>query len=473
MHFTTANQSRICRAYLVSVADIYLDLERKLMEQTFMKEKPIKPLVISMALPMVISMLVNSLYNIVDSYFVAQISEEAMTALSLVYPIQNLITSIAVGFSIGVNATIAFYLGAGNQKKADKAATDGILFNIVHGILLLVGCFLFMPAFLRFFTANEMVISYGLTYSRIAFSFSVVITVGIAFEKIFQSVGRMKVSMISMMAGCIANIILDPILIFGVGPVPEMGIKGAAIATGVGQVITLIAYLLFAHFRPLPLTISFSKWYFDKGILGRLYGIGIPATFNMALPSFLITALNTILTAFSGTYVLVLGVYYKLQTFLYLPANGIIQGIRPLIGYNYGAKEQERVKQIYRFSLMLIVGIMVIGTGLCELLPKQLMGMFTKNPSTLQLGVSALRIICLGFIVSSVSVTFSGTLEGLGKGIPSFIISLLRYVVIIIPTAFILSRFYGAKGVWMAFGIAELLTAVVAGIIFRRNYEHT
>lgn len=442
------------------------------MEQTFMKERPIKPLVLSMALPMVISMLVNSLYNIVDSYFVAKISEEAMTALSLVYPIQNLITSIAVGFSIGVNATIAFYLGAGNQKKADKAATDGVIFNTVHGALLLIGCWLGMPAFLRFFTSDETVIAYGLTYSRIAFSFSIVITVGIAFEKIFQSVGRMKVSMVSMMAGCIANIVLDPVFIFGIGPVPAMGIRGAAIATGIGQVITLLVYLWFVVFRPLPVRITFTKWYLDKDILGRLYGIGVPATFNMALPSFLITALNTILTAFSGTYVLVLGVYYKLQTFLYLPANGIIQGIRPLIGYNYGAEEKKRVKQIYRFALTLIICIMIVGTGLCEFLPSQLMGLFTNNPDTLAAGVTALRTICLGFVVSSVSVTFSGTLEGLGKGMPSFVISLLRYVVIIIPAAFVLSRFFEAQGVWMAFGVAELLTAVAAYGIFAKHFTH-
>lgn len=442
------------------------------MEQTFMKERPIKPLVLSMALPMVISMLVNSLYNIVDSYFVAKISEEAMTALSLVYPIQNLITSIAVGFSIGVNATIAFYLGAGNQKKADKAATDGVIFNIVHGALLLIGCWLGMPAFLRFFTSDETVVAYGLTYSRIAFSFSIVITVGIAFEKIFQSVGRMKVSMVSMMAGCIANIVLDPVFIFGIGPVPAMGIWGAAIATGIGQVITLLVYLWFVVFRPLPVRITFTKWYLDKDILGRLYGIGVPATFNMALPSFLITALNTILTAFSGTYVLVLGVYYKLQTFLYLPANGIIQGIRPLIGYNYGAGEKERVKRIYRFALTLIICIMIVGTGLCEFLPSQLMGLFTNNPNTLAAGVTALRTICLGFVVSSVSVTFSGTLEGLGKGMPSFVISLLRYVVIIIPAAFVLSRFFEAQGVWMAFGVAELLTAVAAYGIFAKHFTH-
>ena len=438
------------------------------MEQTFMKERPIKSLVLSMALPMVISMMVNSLYNIVDSYFVAKISEEAMTALSLVYPIQNLITSIAVGFSIGVNATIAFYLGAGNQKKADKAATDGVIFNIVHGALLLVGCWLGMPAFLRFFTSDETVIAYGLTYSRIAFSFSIVITVGIAFEKIFQSVGRMKVSMISMMAGCIANIILDPVFIFGIGPVPAMGIRGAAIATGIGQVITLLAYLWFVVFRPLPVRITFSKWYLDKDILGRLYGIGVPATFNMALPSFLITALNTILTAFSGTYVLVLGVYYKLQTFLYLPANGIVQGMRPLIGYNYGAGESKRVSQIYQIVLCMNGIIMVLGTAICLLIPGQLMGLFTHTEATIQAGETALRIIGAGFIVSAVSVTSSGALEGLRKGTPSLLISLCRYVVVILPAAFWLSRLFGAVGVWHAFWVTEVIAAVISLIIYRK-----
>ena len=426
------------------------------MNQTFMKEKPIIPLVISMSLPMAASMLVNSLYNIVDSYFVAKISDKAMTALSLVYPVQNLITAIAVGFSVGVSAAIAFYLGAGKQDKADQAASDAILYNTLHGILLVIGCLLFMPAFLRFFTEDEAVIAYGLSYSRIAFSFAVVITVGIAYEKIFQAVGRMKVSMISMMAGFITNIILDPVLIFGLGPFPEMGMEGA-VATGIGQVITLLVYLAFYYASPIPVKVQLKSWRPDRETAKRLYGVGIPATLNMALPSLLISALNTILSGFSEAYVLVLGVYYKLQTFLYLPANGIIQGIRPLIGYNYGAREEKRVKQIYRFALALIMGIMAVGMLLCLCIP------------TLRLGMTALRLISLGFVVSSVSVTFSGVLEGLGKGIPSFFISLSRYVVVIIPAAWLLSRSLGADGVFLAFGIAELVTAGLAIGIFQYN----
>lgn len=439
------------------------------MNQTFMKEKPVIPLVISMSLPMAASMLVNSLYNIVDSYFVAKISDKAMTALSLVYPVQNLITAIAVGFSVGANAAIAFYLGAGKQDKADQAASDAILYNTLHGILLVIGCLLFMPAFLRFFTEDEAVIAYGLSYSRIAFSFAVVITVGIAYEKIFQAVGRMKVSMISMMAGFITNIILDPVLIFGLGPFPEMGMEGAAVATGIGQVITLLVYLAFYYASPIPVNVQLKNWRPDRETAKRLYGVGIPATLNMALPSLLISALNTILSGFSEAYVLVLGVYYKLQTFLYLPANGIIQGIRPLIGYNYGAREEKRVKQIYRFALALIMGIMAVGMLLCLCIPKQLMGIFITNGETLRLGMTALRLISLGFVVSSVSVTFSGVLEGLGKGIPSFFISLSRYVVVIIPAAWLLSRSLGANGVFLAFGIAELVTAGLAIGIFQYN----
>ena len=291
------------------------------MNQTYMKEKPILPLLISMALPMVISMMVNSLYNIVDSYFVARISEEAMTALSLVYPIQNFITSVGVGFGIGINAAISFFLGAQNQKKADAAATQGLFLSVIHGIVLTVVTIAVMPLFLQPFTKDVTVIQMGTAYSRIAFGFSIVISLEITWEKIFQAVGRMRVSMICMMSGCIFNIVLDPLLIFGIGPFPKMGIEGAALATGLGQGVTLVLYLAFYFTRPLPVKIH-KSCHVDRAMAGRLYAVGIPATLNMALPSLLITALNGILSAYSQVYVVVLGIYYKLQTFLYLPAIG-------------------------------------------------------------------------------------------------------------------------------------------------------
>lgn len=438
------------------------------MNENFMKERPVFPLILSMALPMVISMMVNSLYNIVDSFFVAQISEDAMTALSLVYPLQNFINAVGIGFGVGMNAVIALHLGAGNREKANLAATQGLALGVVHTVILTAGSILFMPVFLRFFTDKEAVVDLGIRYSVVVFLFTFFVVTGVAFEKIFQAVGRMKVSMISLMCGCILNIILDPILIFGLGPFPEMGIEGAALATGLGQACSLIIYLAVYFISPIHVRIGRKYLSPDKEMIVRLYSVGIPATLNLALPSVLISALNAILASFSQVYILVLGIYYKLQTFLYLPANGFVQGMRPLVGFNFGAGEYKRVRKIYDIVLCMSGAIMAAGTIICLALPGQLMGLFTDNPETIRTGETALRIISAGFLVSAVSVTSSGALEGMGKGTPSLIISLSRYIVVIIPAAFILSRIFGAVGVWNAFWIAELITASVAYIVYKR-----
>ena len=438
------------------------------MNETFMKERPVLPLILSMSLPMVISMLVNSLYNIVDSFFVAKISEDAMTALSLVYPVQNFINALSIGFGVGINAVIAFYLGAGDRKKADMATTQGLLLSAIHGVVMTIACIAVIPSFLKSFTSSQTVIDMGIQYSVIAFSFTLIVNLTLAFEKFFQAVGRMKVTMLSMMCGCIANIILDPVLIFGLGPFPEMGIEGAALATGIGQALTLAIYLVIFFIRPLGLNIRRRYLSLDKSMVLKLYSIGIPATLNLALPSILISALNGILASYSEVYILVLGIYYKLQTFLYLPANGIVQGMRPLIGYNYGAGEHKRVKQIYKIVLYMSGMIMILGTVICLLIPDLLMGLFTDSETTIQAGQTALRIISGGFIVSAVSVASSGALEGLGKGGPSLIISLCRYIAVILPAAFVLSRLFGPSGVWHSFWIAESVTAVIAFIVYNK-----
>ena len=349
------------------------------MSEAFMKERPVLPLLLSMALPMVLSMLVNSLYNIVDSLFVAQISEDAMTALSLVYPIQNLINAVGIGFGVGINAVIAFHLGAGEQDKADMAATQGLVFSLVHAAVLTVGGIALMPTFLRMFTSSKEVISLGTRYSTVAFAFTPMVMAGLVFEKLFQSVGSMKITMASMMCGCVANIVLDPILIFGLGPFsPWHG--GAALATGLGQTLTLAIYLAVYFARPIRVRIRKRFLLPQRGMALRLYSIGIPATLNLALPSVLISALNAILAGYSQVYILVLGIYYKLQTFLYLPANGIIQGMRPVIGYNYGAGEHKRVNQIYRIVLCMCAVIMALGTLLCLAVPGWLMGALYPHP---------------------------------------------------------------------------------------------
>lgn len=429
------------------------------------------PLVLSMALPMMLSMMVLSLYNIVDGYFVAKISEEAMTALSLVFPVQNFVGAITIGFGVGINAAVSFHLGAEEFDRADAAATQGVVLSAVHGVLLTAVCIVAMPAFLGMFTDDAEVVALGLRYSNIIFSFSVIIAIGLAYEKIFQSVGHMASTMFCMMCGCVANIILDPVMIFGFGPVPAMGIEGAAWATGVGQVLTLAMYLLLARLRPLPVHIAAKYARVTRGTARRLYSVGVPAALNLALPSLLISSLNIILSQYSQIYVVVLGVYYKLQTFLYLPANGIVQGMRPLVGYNFGAREYARVRSICLTAFALAAGIMAAGTLLCQTVPEALISPFTHNAGTVSAGAQALRIISFGFVVSTVSVIASGALEGLGMGAPSFVISLLRYAVITIPAAFILSRFLGAAGVWHAFWLAELCTAAAAYSIYRRKTE--
>lgn len=442
------------------------------MDQTFMKERKIIPLVLSMSLPMVLSMLVNSLYNIVDSYFVAKVSEDAMTALSLVYPVQIVVTAISVGFGVGINAMIAYFLGAGDEKSANNATTLGTLLSAVHGLLLTIVCIAFIPKFLGMFTGSENVIALGLEYAYIAFAFSMIITVGIALEKIYQAVGQMKVTMLGMTVGFVSNIILDPLLIFGIGPFPRMGMSGAALATGIGQTLTLICYIVIYILRPIPARISLRDMHMDSALIGKLYSIGIPATLNMALPSLLISALNGILSTFGEAYVLVLGAYYKLQTFIYLPVNGIIQGIRPLVGYNYGAKEYRRVKNIFMTALIMAFAIMLLGLILSWSVPAALIGIFTANPATITIGVHAMHIISLGFIVSAVSVTCCGALEGLGAGMPSLMISLLRYLIIMIPAALLLCRPFLSDGVWIAFPVTEVMTAVIAWAIYHRQTKH-
>lgn len=436
-----------------------------------MKEEKILPLIAKMSLPMVVSMLVNSMYNIVDSYFVAKISEKAMTSLSLVFPIQNLINSTMIGFGIGINSAIAYYLGAKEEEKAQKSASQGMLLATIHGILLTILCISGMKYFLQIFTSDAETIELGVSYSNVAFCFTIVVAWQLVFEKTFQAVGRMMTTMLCMLAGFITNIVLDPMLIFGIGIFPEMGIKGAGLATGIGQTVGLITYILSYTLSPIQIEYSLKHAKLSRDICKRLYSVGIPASLNMALPSLLISVLNVILGNFSQSYVFVLGVYYKLQTFLYLPANGVVQGMRPIIGYNYGANEHKRVKNIFYVACALICSIMIVGTILCIVIPSSLIGIFTQNADTIDIGANALRILCIGFIVSSVSVTTTGALEGMGKGLPSLAISMCRYVLLIVPIAYVLSSIMGAVGVWHAFWTTELITSILAYLYLKHIFK--
>lgn len=415
-----------------------------------------------MALPNILSMLINSLYNIVDSFFVARISEEAMTAISIVFPIQNLSLSIAVGIGIGTNAAIAILMGRGEKERADQAATLGLVCFFLHGILTLIFCTLVLPGFLRIYTSDQEILNLGIRYGTIIFFFSPIQHLYIGVEKIYQSMGRMKTSMVCMSFGCIVNIILDPILIFGLGPIPAMGIAGAAWATGIGMTLELLLYYVIYKAIPTPVRFSRKGLRPDREILGKMYGVGIPASLNLALPSLLISALNSILMGFSEIYIVVLGAYFKLQTFVYMPANGLIQGLRPLIGYNFGAGEYERVRKLHGLALLLTLLIMAAGTAIFMLVPQRLMGLFASHPETLAAGAKALQIISLGFLASAVSCTVCGSMEGLGMGPPPLLISLMRYTVLIIPVCWYLSRILGPAGVFHGFWVTEVIAAVAS-----------
>ena len=444
------------------------------MDQMYMKEKPILPLLLSMALPMVISMFVNSLYNIIDSIFVAKISEDAMTALSLVYPVQNLINSIAVGFGVGINAVIAMFLGAGKAKEANKAATQGLFLNVIHGILLTIVGLMIMPSFLAMFTNDQTVIGMGLQYSTIILMFSTIIMASISFEKIFQAVGNMVITMIALMTGCIVNIVLDPLLIFGIGFFPKLGIQGAALATGIGQSSTLILYLIAYVLRPIHVKIRKDYLKLEAVCVKRLYAIGIPATLNMALPSFLVSALNAILASFSQTYVVVLGVYYKLQTFLYLTANGMIQGMRPIMSYNYGAKNTDRVKGTFFLLLKASLTYSIILWGLVMLFPQMFAGIFTSNPALVIFTKKALRVYMAVMFMFGIQISCQMAFNSLGKAISSIVVAVMRKFVLLIPLIYIMPHIFTTDqtmAVYMAEPVADFIAVTFTAILFSVQFK--
>ena len=435
----------------------------------FMQTRPVFSLLVSMSVPMMLSMLIQSLYNIVDSIYVSRLGTDALTAVSLAYPLQNAIVSVAVGIGVGISSAISIYLGSGDQERADRAASLGILLTVFHCILfILAGIFVTRP-FLRLFTDDPAVLKDACDYTYIVLCFSSGSLLQIAFEKIFQGIGQMKITMYLLIAGCVINIILDPILIFGLLGFPALGVAGAAIATVIGQISAFLLYILVYLRKSYAVHIRMKYMKPDRKLICQIYSVGIPSSIMMLLPSVLISVLNRILAAFSEVYVAVLGVYYKLQTFIYMPANGIVQGMRPIIGYNFGAGEEARVRTDVRYSLASAASIMLIGTVLSLAIPRQIFALFDADAELMEAGISALRIISLGFLISSVGVIYSGTFEALGNGRDSLIISLLRQFVITIPLSLILSQScgLGPAGVWIAFPAGEICAALVAFFLLK------
>lgn len=437
-------------------------------EYNDMASKPIFPLLMKMAIPPMISMLIQSMYNIIDSIFIARLGEKALTALSLAFPMQNLSLAFSVGLGVAINALIAKSLGAGNKKEANYICDHGIFLSIVHSLLFVfIGLFLMRPFFMMF-TNDSTVLNYAITYGSIVITLTFGSIIHITIEKMFQATGNMMIPMFLQAIGAIVNIILDPILIFGINGYLEFGVAGAAIATIIGQMTAcILAIILFIKTSELKVSLKHFKP--DFRIIRNIYSIAIPSGVMTSLPSLLVALLNSLLATVSQTAIAFFGIYFKLQSFIYMPANGLIQGMRPLISYNYGAKHFERVKNIIKVSIFSTASILCLGTVIFITVPGLVLLWFNATDNLLEIGIIGLRIISPCFILSTLGVVISGVFESLGKGRQSLTISLLRQFIITLPLAYLLLSLIGLNGIWLSFVIAEGTASIVAFVLIKKG----
>lgn len=439
--------------------------ETKNNNENKMGTAPMLGLIMSMSLPAMFSMLVQALYNIVDSYFVAKISENALTAVSLAFPLQMLMISVAVGTGIGINSLISRRLGQKRFEEADMAATHGVILSVFSWLIFAVIGFTCVKMFFRSFTEVEEVFNMGVSYSQIVLIFSIGVFVEVSLEKTLQATGNMIYPMVFQLIGAVANIILDPIMIFGLLGFPAMGIAGAAAATVIGQIISMIYALYVVFAKEHVVKISLKNFKFDGKTVADIYKVGIPSIIMQSIGSVMLTLFNKILISFSGAAVAVLGVYYKLQSFVFMPVFGLTHGVMPIIGYNYGAKKRKRMLEALKYGCLIAVGIMGVGLILFMLIPNYMLMMFNASPQMLEIGVPALRIIALCFLPAALGIMFSTLFQAIGKGVNSLILSLLRQLFVILPVGYAMSKI-GLIYVWTAFPIAEFAALIVGILMF-------
>lgn len=433
-------------------------------KQNKMGTMPVFPLIVSMSIPAILSMMVQALYNIVDSYFVSQISENALTAVSLVFPIQALLIGVAVGTGVGLNSLIARRLGEIHIEEANQAATHGLLLGIFNGLLFLVVGIFFSEPFLRAFTLDAEIVAMGSVYMNIVCVYSFGACIEINIEKILQATGNMLFPMIFQLIGAISNMLLDPVFIFGMFGFPAMGVKGAAVATVTAQIISMCVALLVLFFREHEVKIEFHSFHFNWHIVKNIYAVGLPAIIMQSTGSAMVVGMNAILISFTETAVAVFGVYFKLQSFVFMPVFGLTQGLMPVMGYNFGAKKKDRLLSAVRIGCIIALAIMGIGMAGFWMYPDRLLMIFNASSRMLQIGVPALRTISLCFLPAAFGIVFSTTFQSVGDGVKSLIISLLRQLVVLLPSAYLLSKI-GLDAVWYAFPIAEVVS-LLASIFF-------
>ena len=434
---------------------------------------PENKLLLSMAVPMMISMLVQALYNIVDSIFVSRICEDALTAVSMAFPWQNIIISIAVGFGVGINALLSRALGQKNAERVNQVAVNGLLLAGLSYLLVLVAGLIGIRAYMRTQTDIETIVNYGITYLNICILCSFGVFIEITFERFLQATGRTVYSMITQLTGAITNIILDPILIFGLLGFPKLGIAGAAWATVIGQCVGAVVAVMLNHFKNPE--VHLRLWHIRPNgrLMGEITAISIPSIIMSCISSLTCFVMNMILIAYSSTAVAVFGVYFKLQSFVFMPVFGLNNGMVPIIAYNYGAQKPERIHKTIRLGMVYAVAIMVIGLLVFQLIPKELLLMFDASDAMLEIGAPALRIMSLAFVFAGIGIVSGSSCQAFGYSVYSMLISIARQIVVLIPAAYLLSLTGVLRSIWFAFPIAEIFSLILSLFFLRTTLKKT
>ncbi len=441
------------------------------MQENKMGVMPIDKLIVSMSLPIMISMLVQALYNIVDSIFVAQINENALTAVSMAFPIQNLMIAVGVGTAVGMNALLARSLGEKDFDKVNKIAENGIFLAFLSYLLFLVIGLFFSEMFFRSQTNIEEIITYGKQYMTVCCCLSLGIFIQIMFERMLQATGKTVYSMITQGVGAIVNIILDPILIFGLLGFPTMGITGAAVATVIGQMIAALIGLILNQTKNHEVQLKFHHFRLNGKIIRQIYGIGIPSIIMQAIGSLMTYAMNLILITFTPTATAVFGVYFKLQSFVFMPVFGLNSGVIPIMSYNYGANKRARVTKTLNHTIIYAVIILAAGFLLFQAAPVPLLRMFNASDHMIAIGVPALRIISFSFVPAAVSIVCSSAFQSLDRAVYSMFISIARQLVVLLPVAYLLAQVATVDLVWLSFPIAEIASLLLTLVFMKKLHR--
>lgn len=445
-------------------------MTEEIQKENKMGYMPIPKLLFTMSMPMIISMLVQALYNVVDSAFVAQLNEDALTAVSMAFPVQNLMIAVSVGTGVGINALLSRSLGEKQFEQANKAAQNGLFLGTVSYLVFAILGFFGSRQFYLIQTDDPEIVSYGTQYVFVVTVFAFGLFLAVISERLLQSTGLTIYNMYTQGLGAIINIILDPILIFGLFGFPRLEVLGAAVATVVGQICGMLLGVMFNLRKNKEININMKGFRPDKATINRIYQVGVPSIIMQSIGSVMVFGINKILMAFTSTAVSVFGVYFKLQSFIFMPVFGLNNGMVPIIAYNYGARNKKRIMHTAWLSIGAAVTIMLVGLGIFHVFTEQLLGIFDASEEMLAIGVPALRIISLSFTFAGYGIVVGSVFQALGNGVYSLMVSVARQLVVILPVAFVLARIGGLTAVWWAFPIAEIVSLAMSTILFRRIY---